>query len=182
MVCAIKNNGTVFELLFIFPLLLILPICAYFLNPLRPGFDAGQWSNYSMALRGYLMIFTFFITALVARETFAGEKQNRTLEKLLSLPISDKKLFSGKLISIFLISCILVLVDFFVISLAIWGGNIFYGHTVEVFPVYWIIMGVFLAPVVSLYGALATVIFHYILEMKRAWNMDLWFLCCLWHP
>ena len=104
------------------------------------------------------MIFTFLVTAIVARETFAGEKQNRTLEKLLSLPISDKKLFSGKLISIFLISCILVLVDFFVISLAIWGGNIFYGHTVEVFPVYWIIMGVFLAPVVSLYGALATVI------------------------
>jgi ABC-2 type transport system permease protein len=168
LVCTIKNSGSRFELLFMFPLLLILPLCAFFLNPFRPGFDAGQWSNYSMALRGYLMIFTFFITALVARETFAGEKQNRTLEKLLSLPISDKKLFSGKLISIFLISCILVMVDFFVISLAIWGGGIFYGYSTEIFSESWLLMGLFLAPVVSLYGASATVILSLYLGNEKS--------------
>ena len=42
------------------------------------------------------------VSAVLAADAFAGEKERRTLEGLLHLPISDRDLFLAKLLAAFL--------------------------------------------------------------------------------
>ncbi len=53
---------------------------------------------------GYLlaplfMIVPLMVSAVIAADTFAGEKERRTMETLLHLPISDRDLFLAKLLT-----------------------------------------------------------------------------------
>ncbi len=63
------------------------------------GLDAAQIMI--VTVLGYMFAPMFLIVPLmfsttIAAESFAGEKERKTLEALLYQPISDKELFSGR--------------------------------------------------------------------------------------
>lgn len=49
-----------------------------------------------------LLVIPLMVSAVLAADAFAGEKERRTLEALLHLPISDRDLFVAKVLSAFL--------------------------------------------------------------------------------
>ena len=60
-----------------------------------------------LLVNGYLLaplflIVPLMVSAVLAADAFAGEKERRTLEALLHLPISDRDLFLAKLLGAFL--------------------------------------------------------------------------------
>ena len=60
-----------------------------------------------MLVLGYLMsplllVIPLMVSAVLAADAFAGEKERRTLEVVLHLPISDRDLFLAKVLTAFL--------------------------------------------------------------------------------
>jgi ABC-type Na+ efflux pump permease subunit len=49
-----------------------------------------------------LLVIPLMVSAVLAADTFAGEKERRTLEVMLHLPVSDRDLFIAKVLSAFL--------------------------------------------------------------------------------
>jgi ABC-2 type transport system permease protein len=97
-----------------------------------------------------LLVLPLMVSAVLAADAFAGEKERRTLEGLLLLPIADRDLFLAKLLSAFLP------------ALAIsWGGGLVYavvadvsawsatGHLILPFA-QWLVMLLWIAPAVAL--------------------------------
>jgi ABC-2 type transport system permease protein len=97
-----------------------------------------------------LLVLPLMVSAVLAADTFAGEKERRTLESLLLLPIADGDLFLAKLLSAFLP------------ALAIsWGGGLVYAVTANaaawpatgrlILPfAQWLVMLLWIAPAVAL--------------------------------
>ena len=59
-----------------------------------------------MLVLGYLLsplllVIPLMVSAVLAADAFAGEKERRTLERLLHLPITDRDLFLAKVLSAF---------------------------------------------------------------------------------
>lgn len=108
-------------------------------------------------VNGYLLaplflIVPLMVSAVVAADAFAGEKERRTLEALLHLPAAERDLFVGKL-----------LVAFLPALAASWGGFVAFGVVADVtaWPVLhrlllpsalWLVMIVWVAPAVAALG------------------------------
>ena len=106
---------------------------------------------------GYLvaplfLIVPLMVSAVTASDTFAGEKERRTLESLLHLPVEERDLFVSK-----------VLFAFIPTVIASWVGFVLYAVSVNVvaWPVMgrifvptwrWVFMIGFLAPAVAALG------------------------------
>jgi ABC-2 type transport system permease protein len=97
-----------------------------------------------------LLVLPLMVSAVLAADTFAGEKERRTLEGLLHLPIADRDLFTAKVLGAFLP------------ALAIsWGGGLTYavvsnlaawpatGRLILPFA-QWVVMLLWIAPAVAL--------------------------------
>jgi ABC-type Na+ efflux pump permease subunit len=97
-----------------------------------------------------LLVLPLMVSAVLAADAFAGEKERRTLESLLLLPIADRDLFLAKLLGAYLP------------ALAIsWGGGLAYavvanisawpatGHPILPFA-QWLVMLLWIAPAVAL--------------------------------
>jgi ABC-2 type transport system permease protein len=97
-----------------------------------------------------LLVLPLMVSAVLAADAFAGEKERRTLESLLLLPIADRDLFLAKLLSAFLPAMAIT-----------WGGGIVYavvanlsawpstGRLILPFA-QWLVMLVWIAPAVAL--------------------------------
>jgi ABC-type transport system involved in multi-copper enzyme maturation permease subunit len=97
-----------------------------------------------------LLVLPLMVSAVLAADAFAGEKERRTLESLLHLPISDRDLFTAKLLSAY------------IPALAItWGGALLYAVVANlvawsstgrlILPfVQWTVMVVWVAPALAL--------------------------------
>jgi ABC-2 type transport system permease protein len=69
--------------------------------------DRPEAERLVLLVNGYLLaplflIVPLMVSAVLAADAFAGEKERRTLEGLLHLPISDRDLFLAKLLTAFL--------------------------------------------------------------------------------
>lgn len=96
-----------------------------------------------------LLVLPLMVSAVLAADAFAGEKERRTLEGLLLLPVSDRDLFAAKLLSAY------------VPALAItWGGAVVYAvvanasawsvtHRLILPYPQWLVMMVWVAPAVA---------------------------------
>jgi ABC-2 type transport system permease protein len=96
-----------------------------------------------------LLVLPLMVSAVLAADAFAGEKERRTLEGLLLLPVSDRDLFTAKLLSAY------------VPALAItWGGAVVYAvvanasawsvtHRLILPYPQWMVMMVWVAPAVA---------------------------------
>jgi ABC-2 type transport system permease protein len=97
-----------------------------------------------------LVVLPLMVSAVLAADAFAGEKERRTLESLLLLPMSDRDLFTAKLLSAYLPALAIT-----------WAGGVLYavvanvsawpatGSLVVPFP-QWIVMLLWIAPAVAL--------------------------------
>ena len=75
---------------------------------------------------GYLvaplfLIVPMMVSAALAADTFAGEKERRTLEGLLHLPVDDKDLFLAKVLSAFIPATIISWLSFVVFAVVVDG-------------------------------------------------------------
>jgi ABC-type Na+ efflux pump permease subunit len=122
---------------------------------LRGVVDLPEREQLPVLVLGYLLsplllVLPLMVSAVLAADAFAGEKERRTLEGLLLLPIADGDLFLAKLLSAFLP------------ALAIsWGGGVVYavvanvsawsvtGHLILPFA-QWLVMLLWIAPAVAL--------------------------------
>ncbi|MFO7547012.1 MAG: ABC transporter permease subunit [Trueperaceae bacterium] len=112
---------------------------------------------------GYLfaplfLVLPLMVSSVIAADTFAGEKERKTLEALLYTPTSDRELFLAKLAAAFVPA----------VAVA-WIGLVAYSAVVDVaaYPLLgrlllpdtlWLVMGIVVAPAVALLGLAVTVI------------------------
>lgn len=73
----------------------------------RPILELPQREQLVVLVLGYLLsplllVIPLMVSAVLAADAFAGEKERRTLEVVLHLPISDRDLFLAKVLSAFL--------------------------------------------------------------------------------
>jgi ABC-2 type transport system permease protein len=125
------------------------------------GLDAVQ-SAIVMGL-GYMfapmfLIFPLMFSTVIAAESFAGERERKTMEALLYTPATDWELFMGKVLAAFIPSLILT-----------WGSFIAYAVVINVasYPLFGIIwfplaswwpLMFWIAPALALLGISATVL------------------------
>jgi ABC-type Na+ efflux pump permease subunit len=76
-------------------------------NLVRPILDLPERERIVVLVLGYLLsplllVIPLMVSAVLAADAFAGEKERRTLESLLHLPIADRDLFLAKVLGAFL--------------------------------------------------------------------------------
>ncbi len=131
------------------------------LGPLLAGYDEGQMmAVYLLAIMAVPLYLIMSLTVSIAGacDSFAGEKERKTLEALLYTPTTDWELLLGKLLSAWLPA----------LGIA-WGGFLLYTVTANLaawpvmgrlwFPTtMWVILAVWVAPAVAGLGVVAMVL------------------------
>jgi ABC-type Na+ efflux pump permease subunit len=104
------------------------------------------------------LILPLMVASVIAADSFAGEKERKTLEALLYTPTTDRDLFLAKLLSAWLPALAIAWGGFLLYSLvanlAAWPtmGRIFFPTTM------WVILAVWVAPAVAGLGLGVTVL------------------------
>lgn len=104
------------------------------------------------------LIIPLMVASVVAADSFAGEKERKTLEALIYTPTTDLELFVGKMLSAMIPAIVVSLVGFLLYgitaNLAAWRtmGKIFFPNAA------WIILVLWVAPGAAALGLGATVI------------------------
>jgi ABC-2 type transport system permease protein len=153
---------------------MVLPIIIYLfpvsissLGPLQnlfntlPDYAKQRLLNFNPAQLAFYMVSVFFFapfflvipliaSSVIASDSFAGEKERKTIESLLATPISDSEMFLGKMLVSFSAAMFSTLSSFLVytsvvdvLALGIFGRPILPDLS-------WIILILLLAPAVSL--------------------------------
>jgi ABC-2 type transport system permease protein len=145
-----------------------MPDIALFLDMLPPAMLA-QFEGYSSdqlmivftlvyMLAPMFLIIPLMVASVVAADSFAGEKERKTLEALIYTPTTDLELFVGKVLSAMIPAMLVTLVGFLLYALtaniAAWPtmGQIFFPNTA------WIILVLWVAPGTAATGLGATVL------------------------
>ena len=145
-----------------------LPDLSLFLDQL-PSELLEQFEGYSMEqlmivfslvymFAPMFLIIPLMVASVVAADSFAGEKERKTLEALIYTPTTDLELFIGKVLSAMIPAVAISLIGFLLYALtaniAAWStmGRIFFPTTA------WIILIVWVAPGTAAAGLGATVI------------------------
>jgi ABC-2 type transport system permease protein len=104
------------------------------------------------------LIIPLMVASVIAADSFAGERERRTLEALLYTPTTDRDLFIGKLLSSWLPALVVTLAGFLLYTvmanLAAWPtmGKIFFPNLM------WVVMTLWVAPAAAGLG-LSTMVF-----------------------
>jgi len=106
---------------------------------------------------GYLLaplflIVPLMVSAVLAADAFAGEKERKTLESLLHLPISDAELFYAKLLTAFIPAMVVSWVGFLCFSVV--SNTVAWPvlHRVFVPTRLWLVLILWMAPAVAALG------------------------------
>jgi ABC-type Na+ efflux pump permease subunit len=110
-----------------------------------------------LLVNGYLLaplflIVPLMVSAVLAADAFAGEKERRTLEGLLHLPISDRDLFLAKLLTAFVPAMAVSWIGF--LAFAVVANTVSWPvmHRVFVPTQLWAVMILWVAPAVATLG------------------------------
>ena len=104
------------------------------------------------------LIIPLMVASVIAADSFAGEKERKTLEALIYTPTTDLELFAGKTLSAMIPAVIISLIGFLLYgltaNLAAWGtmGRIFFPNWT------WIVMVLWVGPAAAAVGLGATVL------------------------
>jgi len=111
-------------------------------------------------LAPFFLIIPLMASSVIASDSFAGEKERKTIEALLATPISDSELFFGKMLVSFIPSMIVTIVSFVVYSTVfdLLSFSIFNGGVLLLPNLDWILLIFGLAPTVALASIGLTVI------------------------
>ncbi len=107
----------------------------------------------------FFLIIPLMAASVISADSFAGEKERKTIEALLATPISDSELIFGKLMGSFIPSMIVTIVSFLTYSLVIdiFSYSMFDGK-ILLPNMIWIMLIFGLAPTMALAGIGLTVI------------------------
>jgi len=99
----------------------------------------------------FFLLIPLMASGVLASDSFAGEKERKTIEALLATPLSDSELFLGKILVSFIPSMMVTVISFSIyslvvdsISLSILDGKLLLPNVV------WIMLIFGLAPVIAL--------------------------------
>ncbi|MBN1244565.1 ABC transporter permease [Candidatus Bathyarchaeota archaeon] len=109
----------------------------------------GRLAHYFFA--PFFLIIPLMASSVIAADSFAGEKERKTIEALLATPISDSELFLGKTIVSFIPSMAVTIISFVIYSIVfdLLAFSIFNGALL--LPTLdWILLIFALAPTVAL--------------------------------
>jgi ABC-2 type transport system permease protein len=104
------------------------------------------------------LIVPLMVASVIAADSFAGEKERKTLEALLYTPTTDRELLLGKLLAAWLPAVVVGLVGFglytIVANVAAWStmGGIFFPNLM------WVVLALWVAPAVAGLGLVVTVL------------------------
>jgi len=99
----------------------------------------------------FFMIIPLMTSSVIASDSFAGEKERKTIEALLAMPFTDGELFLGKILVAFVPSMIVTIISFATYSTVvdILGFNLFNGR-ILLPNLLWVLLIFGLAPAVAL--------------------------------
>jgi ABC-2 type transport system permease protein len=124
-------------------------------NLVKPILDLPEREQILVLVLGYLLsplllVIPLMVSAVLAADAFAGEKERRTLEGLLYLPISDRDLFLAKVLGAFVPALAITWAGAFVYALLsnIIGWPVL--HRVFVPFTQWLLVIGWVAPAVAL--------------------------------
>jgi len=106
----------------------------------------------------FLMIIPLMTSSVIASDSFAGEKERKTIEALLATPLSDSELLMGKILVSFVPTMIVTIGSLLVYSTVVdlFAYMVFNGRLL--LPnLLWILLAFGVAPTVSLAGIGLTV-------------------------
>lgn len=97
----ILRNFQVFGIMIILPVIfgVFYPLIVFFIAPNIPE---EELSLILSIFNGFFLIMAVAIPTVVAADSFAGEKERKTIEALLAAPVSDSELFLGKVLVSFI--------------------------------------------------------------------------------
>jgi ABC-type Na+ efflux pump permease subunit len=106
---------------------------------------------------GYLLaplflIVPLMVSAVVAADAFAGEKERKTLESLLHLPVADREMFYAKLLTAFIPAMAVSWIGF--LCFAVVSNSVAWPvmHRIFVPTRLWLVMILWIAPAVATLG------------------------------
>jgi len=100
----LTRNFQIFGVMIILPIIfgVVYPIIVFLIAPAVIA-ESPETLGFLVSLfSGFFLVMAVTIPAVVAADSFAGEKERKTIEALLAAPISDKELFLGKVLVSFL--------------------------------------------------------------------------------
>lgn len=106
----------------------------------------------------FFLIFPLMFSTIIGSESFAGEKERKTLEALLYTPASDAELFLGKALAALVPAVALTWGSFFLYSLVLnVAGYPLFGRIWFPLPTWWPLI-FWITPALALLGVSATVL------------------------
>ena len=123
----------------------------------RPILELPANEQLIVLVNGYLLaplflIVPLMVSAVLAADAFAGEKERKTLESLLHLPVQDKELFFAKLLTAFIPAIAVSWIGFLCFCLVANGVAWPVMHRVFVPTRLWLVMIFWVAPAVATFG------------------------------
>jgi ABC-2 type transport system permease protein len=119
------------------------------------GYSVGQ-QVIVVVLEYYLLPFFLMIPLMIASmfaaDSFAGEKERKTLEALLYTPTTDQELFVAKMLSGWLASCVLALVGFMIYAINVNAAAWSQMHRIFFPNAMWVVMIIWVVPALSALG------------------------------
>jgi ABC-type transport system involved in multi-copper enzyme maturation permease subunit len=105
----------------------------------------------------YFLIIPIMCSGVIGASSFVGEKEHKTMESLLYTPISMERLLRAKILGVFVPSYIITLISFIIFGiLSNIGGFIYFSKLI--FPdVKWLIIILWISPVINLLSLIFTV-------------------------
>jgi len=99
-----------------------------------------------------ILIVPLMVASVLAADAFAGEKERRTLESLLHLPIAERDLFYAKVLGAWIPAVLISWIGFVVFAFVANGVAWPVVHRVFVPTALWVVMIVWLSPAVAALG------------------------------
>ncbi|MEX2294531.1 MAG: ABC transporter permease subunit [Acidimicrobiales bacterium] len=123
----------------------------------RPILDLPQHEQLIVLVNGYLLaplflIVPLMVSAVLAADAFAGEKERKTLESLLHLPIAERDLFMAKLLTAFIPAIAVSWIGFLCFCVVANGVAWPVLHRIFVPTQLWLVMILWIGPAVATLG------------------------------
>lgn len=120
------------------------------LNELSPYNQEQQLIVFSLVymLAPMFLIMPLMVSSVLAADSFAGEKERKTLEALLYTPTTDRELFTAKLVGAWTAALAVALLSFVVYALMVnaagWQsiGQVFFPNWMWIALVFWVMPAV----------------------------------------
>ncbi len=111
------NKDLLLPLLFIPALLaIVLPLLLTLISPASGGREAFLGTMDSM-IKPFLLIVPTMVVMIIAADSIAGEKERKTIESFLVLPLTDREILVGKALGVLIPSLAASWISFIVMGL-----------------------------------------------------------------